>query len=423
MKIAFINHPTHHFPPVKGGSAAIWINEMAGRLAKRHHVFVYGRKNKGQLSQETQQGVKIVRVSPRFDEFIIQGLNFLARGIKKAFGSEINPFLGWYYYRWYYYLIYILQIAFKIRQERVDLIHIHNFIQFVPIIRRLNTGVPIVFHAHGVWLTKLDPARVVMSLKQVDLILGVSDYITNSIKQAYPEFSDRCFTLYNGVNADLFSPKGREALAAAKKRASLDGHKVILYAGNLSPEKGVHVLIEAFGQVAEKLPETKLVIIGPDWGILPMETNRDGDDLEVDRLKSDYPKRLKSLAAKVKGRVEFIDILPQAELACFYNSSEVFVYPSIWKEAFGLPMAEAMACERPVIGTKVGGIPEVIKDKETGLLVTPNDVEALSSAIYFLLTEPSEAGRLGKNGREMVRKNFSWEKIADDLVALYNKVG
>lgn len=422
MKIAFIAHPTHCFPPVKGGSAAIWIKEITCRLAGKHHSFVYCRKNKGQPSREVQEDVKIVRVSPQVDEFIIQRLNFLARGVKKVFGLEINPFLNWYYYRWYYYLTYILQISLKIRQERFDIIHIHSFIQFVPIIRLFNPQAHIVLHNHGVWLTKLDPGKVRKRLSQADLILGVSDYITNGIKHAYPEFSDRCFTLYNGVNTDLFSPKGGEALAAARKQASLNGSKLILYAGNLSPEKGVHVLIEAFGKVSEKLPETKLLIIGPDWGILPMEANRDENDAEVDRLKSDYPERLKNLAAMTKGAVEFIDILPQDKLACFYNLCDVFVYPSIWKEAFGMPVAEAMACERAVIGSKIGGLPEVIKDNESGLLVKPNDVEALSSAIYSLLTKPAEATRLAETGRERVKENFSWGKIADDLVTLYNQV-
>jgi glycosyltransferase involved in cell wall biosynthesis len=92
------------------------------------------------------------------------------------------------------------------------------------------------------------------------------------------------------------------------------------------------------------------------------------------------------------------------------------VFPSVWHEAFGMPPAEAMACAKPVVATYSGGIPEFVKDGENGRLVDRGDVKALAAALIELARDPAQREYLGRNAREFVEKNLTWEHISQTLL-------
>ena len=125
-------------------------------------------------------------------------------------------------------------------------------------------------------------------------------------------------------------------------------------------------------------------------------------------------------AAQAKhGNVVWIDkMVTNTEKIELYSHAAVFVCPSIY-EPFGLINLEAMACGTPVVASRVGGIPEVVVDGETGRLVEPGDVAALGQALRETLADPERARRMGEAGRGRVEAHFSWDRIADRTIAVY----
>ena len=153
----------------------------------------------------------------------------------------------------------------------------------------------------------------------------------------------------------------------------------VLYAGRLSPEKGVLELVEA----ADGIP---LVVVG------------------------DGP-----LRARVPGARGFV---PHEELVELYGRAAVVAVPS-FREGFGVVCAEAMAHARPVVASSVGGLLDLVVDGETGIHVPPGDVAALRDALQRLLADPELRRRLGEAGRERVRERFSWAAVTDATIAAY----
>lgn len=163
----------------------------------------------------------------------------------------------------------------------------------------------------------------------------------------------------------------------------------VLYAGVLTPLKGVHVLLDAFAKVIKHLPEGRLWIAG-------REENKE------------YAEALRQqvVALRLNQRVEFTGEMPQQELARYMARCRVFVLPSL-SEALGRVVFEAMAAGKAVVGSAVGGIPEMIQEGLTGFLVPPGDPETLADRLLWLLTHPEEAEEMGKRARAFAEKFFS----------------
>ena len=196
----------------------------------------------------------------------------------------------------------------------------------------------------------------------------------------------------------------------------------ILFVGRVSPEKGVHVLLQAFPLIKKAVPSARLSIIG-GRGAAPYDyiCRLDPNPL-VQKMapffRSDdtYQKWLDTLAADANGCVDFIPRMPHIELVDRYRRSDVFVFPSVWDEPFGIPVLEAMACGKPVVSTFSGGIPESVRHNETGLLVEQGNSSALAEAIIQLARDPSLRYRFGKNGRAFVCDNLTWAHAATRLM-------
>ena len=119
--------------------------------------------------------------------------------------------------------------------------------------------------------------------------------------------------------------------------------------------------------------------------------------------------------------VSFTGRLTTEELVSQYSAADVAITPSVY-EGFGLPAAEAMACEVPVIATSAGALPEVVSQGETGILVPPQDPHALASAIKRFLEDESLRRRMGGEGRRWVEKHFSWPEAARNTLQVYEEV-
>jgi glycosyltransferase involved in cell wall biosynthesis len=162
-----------------------------------------------------------------------------------------------------------------------------------------------------------------------------------------------------------------------------DDEERVLYVGVQIPRKGIHHLVNAFKAVEAEFPAARLEIVG-------REEN------------PEYAAQLKSMG----GRVEFRPEMPQAELAERMRRARVLVLPSL-SEALGRVVVEAMAAGTPVIGSRVGGIPDMVRDGETGFLVEPGDEKTLAERLRWMLSRRDDARAMGERGREFARRFFS----------------
>jgi glycosyltransferase involved in cell wall biosynthesis len=207
-----------------------------------------------------------------------------------------------------------------------------------------------------------------------------------------------------GVDIDFFSAS---AGRTSDLRHTGKPGRIVLYAGRLIDVKGVEYLIRAFPSVLEKHGDARLHIVGSG----PLK------------------KELVSLSGKLglQGSVTFHDAVSQEELVRYYSMADVFVLPSIVNdkgesEGLGVVLLEAMACRVPVIGSAVGGIPDIIKDGETGLLAAEKDPIDLAERICRLLTDRDLRKKVTENGSRLVARKFSWVAIAGEYAALYERL-
>jgi glycosyltransferase involved in cell wall biosynthesis len=142
------------------------------------------------------------------------------------------------------------------------------------------------------------------------------------------------------------------------------------------------------------------------------------------RLVGDGPLRPKlerrAIELGISDAVTFVGWVPRTSLTSYYRDCDVFVLPSL-NEAFGKVLVEAALCSAPVVATRLGGIPEVVLDRKTGLLVPPNDAPGLAAAIARLFDDPGLARAMGEKGRQLARGRFDFEKMLDATVALWHR--
>jgi glycosyltransferase involved in cell wall biosynthesis len=122
------------------------------------------------------------------------------------------------------------------------------------------------------------------------------------------------------------------------------------------------------------------------------------------------------------GKVTFVNRVDHSELAEWYRRADIFVFPSLWQEPFGMPPTEAMAAGLPVVATRSGALPEIVVDGETGLLVERGDVDGLAQALLELLRNPAKRSRMGAAGRSRVLEHFNWSHHTDNWLDVYRNL-
>ena len=415
MRVAFVNHGRIQLPvdgrPFRGNSIGIWHFEVARRLPTDWDCTVFSPKG-GRLHgrERTCDGVRFRDLPVSLEE---KGQTALAR-LPRWLGPGGDPKRPLFASR-LYYGAYALRIAREVRRRGVDVVHVTNFSQFVPPIARHNPSARIVLHMQCEWLTQLDPALIAPRLAACHAISGCSRFIADEVARSFPDQAAKCFALYNGVDLERFAASG----ARNKTRGP---H--LLFVGRLSPEKGVHVLLEAFLKLAASHPELSLELIGPDVSAPYEFIVALSDDPLVRGLarfysggRRAYADALRSMVpAELAGRVRFRPELPQAELADAFRRADVFVFPSTWQEPFGMPVAEAMAAGLPVVATRGGGLTELVEHERTGLLIErDDDATGLAAALERLIADPETRRAYGRAGRARAEAELSWDRIADEL--------
>jgi glycosyltransferase involved in cell wall biosynthesis len=229
---------------------------------------------------------------------------------------------------------------------------------------------------------------------------GQASSLKGEIGAAQPKA--RVVGIPNGVDILRFRPP-REDETAARTRWRFGARHVVLICGHLSDVKGHPTFLRAAARIAAELPGCAFLALGG-------ETAQKGFRAELERLAREL-----GIAALVHF-LGFRDDVP-----AIIQAADVMALPS---RDEGLPLAvlEAMACGRPVVSTPVGGVPEAITDGETGLLVQPDDPEALAGAVLRILRDTELARRLGAAARRRVEKQFSLDRFAAQVVDLYEEL-
>jgi len=423
MRIALVNE---YFPPHAPGGAEWSVEALARALAARGHGVTVITPNWGAPSEETRDGFRIRRFP-----FPVKRPPGRTPAPQKVLANPL------------FYLYAGLQVARLARAERVDVLHVQNKHMLVPgVIARALTGRPVVLtirdaslidaapvclHHHdrrpldcGVrklwrecsveyfdtymrgrrarlrtrlaflhgWLDACFKQRF---LPRVDAVIGVSEGILGVYRRSGLLTDARRVEVVPTI-PPLGVPSSRADGAAARARHGLAG-KVVLYVGKLSPGKGAADFLAAGERVHRRHPEAQFVLVG------------DGD-----------------VPAAAGAWARHLGPLPNAQVLALYAAAEVVAVPSVIPDALSRVILEAMAAGRPVVGTAVGGTPELIEDGVTGLLVPRHDPAALAAACERLLDDPALAARLGDAARQRAETRFSTEASVDRLLAIYASV-
>ena len=198
-------------------------------------------------------------------------------------------------------------------------------------------------------------------------------------------------------------PLGR----AFERPRNRSGELTVVYLGRMEKRKGTLDLLKAAPEVLRAVPEARFVLIGADRPHCP------GDRTHARYLEEEFP-------PEVRSRIRLAGRLPDDEVDRLLQSADVFVAPSLY-ESFGLIFVEAMRWGTPVVGTRVGGIPEIVEDGESGLLVSPGNPAELAGALIALLRDEGRRRRIGEAGRRRVEAEFSAERMAERAVAFYSQ--
>lgn len=401
MRIALF---TNEYPPNVYGGAGVHVEYLARELARldnaghRVDVFAFGEQHEqaGNLSvQGVAAGPSIPVRDPRHERL----LDALYRNIVMA-GAVQEP----------------------------DIVHCHTwYSHFAGCLARTLTGARLVLTTHS-----LEPHRPWKAeqlgtayhttgwiertaYENADGVIAVSRAMKDDVQTLYHVPSDRIRVIHNGIDPNEYQPRSDEDLL---RRLGVDPDvPAVLFVGRITRQKGILHLVRAIPSLRSDL-QVILCAGAPDTPEIGAEM---ATLVEEARSRS---------AAKI---VWLPDMLTKPDVIALYSHASVFICPSVY-EPFGIINLEAMACETPVVASCVGGIPEIVVDGETGVLVDvdaddsgtfePRDPEAFSrriaDAVNGLMEDSDARRRMGEAGRRRVLERFTWASIARQTLDFYH---
>jgi len=319
--------------------------------------------------------------------------------------------------------------------HRFDIIHAMYIAQpaFVAVTVARYLGLPSVISARGNDLDRaaFDPARfsqTVWSLQNASAVTAATNDLARKARAFAPGIEPHWVP--NGVDAALFSPGPRdEALASS---LGLDAAPVIAFVGEARQKKGLTILLPAFAEANERF-ERLLDSPSPSHCPLPLPKLGEGGGWGVGEgrpptlllvggvRKDDEPILQVFRRQNPTPHVRVVPNMAHKELPAYYRLADVLVIPSL-RDGMPNSLLEGMACERAVVASNVGGIPDVLRDGENGVLVPPGDVDALASALLELLSDPTRRAQLGRAARTTVASEFTPAKEIERNLEIYQHV-
>ncbi|MER3430350.1 MAG: N-acetyl-alpha-D-glucosaminyl L-malate synthase BshA [Blastocatellia bacterium] len=304
-----------------------------------------------------------------------------------------------------YDLALATKMATVARAERLDLFHVHYAIphSISGILARESIKdrfyVPVITTLHGTDITLVGADRAYLpitryALQQSDAVTAVSKFL----KQATIETFD-----FDNVEVipNFICPTHYCRLPESPLRSQLapNGEKLLIHISNFRPVKRAGDCIAIFERIRQEYSNVRLVMVG------------DGPELAAVKHR-----------ARQAGLDKYVLFVgKRSNISEFLGVSDIFLLPSEL-ESFGLAALEAAACELPVIATRIGGLPEVVSDGETGFLSDVGDVEKMAADVIRLLSDEELRSRMGRRGRELAVERYSTERVIPQYISLYERV-
>jgi len=394
MRVAML---TREFPPDVYGGAGVHVEYLARELARIVDLTVHREGAKGAAGDRAvveaigdvvggKAGVQAHRPWAALD-----GANDVLRTVS-------------------------MDLSMAAASSGADVIHSHTwYANLAGHLAALLGGVPHVMTSHS-----LEPRRpwkaeqlgggyqVSSWIERVAIegaaaVVAVSDGMRADILDAYPAVDPaRVHVIRNGIDSDEYQP---DPSTDVLERYGIEPERpTVIFVGRITRQKGLPVLLRAAAAL-DRRAQLVLCAGAPDTPELLAETTE-----LVDGLRADHD-----------GVVWLQGMLPKPEVIQLLTHATVFVCPSVY-EPLGIVNLEAMACGTAVVASRVGGIPEVVDDGTTGLLVEPDDPRALADAVNAVLAHPARAAAMGRAGRDRAVTEFGWSAVAERTAALYASV-
>ncbi|MBU3112414.1 glycosyltransferase family 4 protein [Clostridium lacusfryxellense] len=377
MKIAIICTEKLAFPPVNGGAVQMYLEGALPILSKFHEITVFSIQDPKLPNRDLLSGVKYIRLpSSTTDEYV--------RGVKNYLTNDFN------------------------------LVHVFNRPRWVPFLSKdLTCSFSLSLHNEMFPVKKISSSMANACIDRVSFITTVSQFIANGVKELYPSAEGKLHPVYSAVDCNIYNPiwLGDKDSQRTDLRAKygLQNYKTVLYVGRLTPKKGTHIVLDAMNSIMMSHPNTALMIIGSKWygGNQP----------------TDYIRLLKKFSENLIGPVIFTGFLNPSEIPNYYSIGDIFVNMSQWREPLARVHYEAMAAGLPIITTNRGGNAEVMVEGVNGFIMNDYDnPRVLEKNIVRLLDNEDLALTIGKNGRKLALEKYSFERLADDLLKLFDSV-
>lgn len=237
---------------------------------------------------------------------------------------------------------------------------------------------------------------------QCNAVIAVSTDVKKSIARWYGVRGSRVHTVFYGIDAELFSPNDNARALIRKRYGVLEGETLLVFLSIATKQKGLHLLIRAFRQVCDIYDKARLMVVG------------DGEFLD------DAKCLVKKL--DLEGRVIFIGHVPHEHAPDYINASDLFVLPTLRQETFCMAMAEAMACRKPVIVSRIGAIPSIVHDGVDGFLVSPGDLEGLLKIIMRLINDNRLANEVSQRARATIISKYGVDRMVQGTLRVFEEV-
>ena len=358
-------------------------------------------------------------------------------------GDELNNGLEWAeiyclpmsgsYLSAKYGIEFALRALQKVRKlhaiKNFDIIHGHSGYSMLGLITGIGGRITKVPSIHSIYspIQPITGHNIVMSfsnkilskfyLSQLNKIIAVSKNVRDSLISAeLPQY--KIEMMPPGIDTKMYNP----SISGGDVRKYFgigSDQPLLLYVGNLTEIKGIHVLIEALRIIIKQFPDVKLLIALN----MPLSKYEEEDSTGLYDMEGAFEIKEKMKSYGLNNNVIPLGIvrnMPQIMAA-----SDVFITPflnTVGVVDYPTSLLEAMAVGKPVIATRVGGIPEIVKPNENGILVEPNNIDELVNAIMYMLNNKEEAKRKGLEGAKLVFEKFRTEIVVDKLERIYEEV-
>ena len=382
LKIAMI---TSWFHPFLGG-AEVFAYEISKKLVEeKNKVFLITRKFSSDLkSHVNYKGIEVFRV-PILNINNLRSLSFILPSFFK-----------------------IIQLH---KEHSLDFIHAHLAFPsgVIGYLCKSVLNIPLMISVQGgdigdyIEFTGKFGGVLVPFIKKVLVASDFVHVVSNYLKVMVLKFGtpkNKIRVIPNGVDTNVFSPRARDLTKGFRDRFRVNG-PLIISISRLVPKNGLETLIRSFKEVLRKFPDAKLMLVGKGY------------------LENEL-RKLSSILG-IENSVIFCGYIPHNVIPSYLASANVFVRVPV-SEGFGIAFIESMACGVPVIGSKIGGIVDIINHGKNGMLVDPNDVKATSEAIIKILSDNQLAQKLALNGRKTVLSKFNWEGVYGLIKSSYEKL-